>query len=116
MIKEISLTDPKSRTAALNQAVYCSSMQDNWKRKENTLMEQKSLASAKILRLQKQLQSYEDQLSEIPKNTENFQQAIEQLKERWNLTNAEILETKSELLRKQISRLEAQKAAGIVTD
>jgi peptidoglycan hydrolase CwlO-like protein len=108
MIKEISFNKPKTRKAALNQAVYMEKCLDNcFERKEN-IMNNRKAVSEKIAKLNLVLQEFEKQIVEIDKSATNWHQALENLKLEHSLTEAEILELKSSLLRTKIEELQYQ--------
>lgn len=104
-VTEIRLNRPRNKQTALNQAVYILEQIDvNDHRKEN-IMKNKNLANEKIRRLEKVLLEYESQLEAIDTNNSNWKKILEDLKLDYNLTEAEILELKSSLLREKIQNL-----------
>lgn len=110
-VNGLVLTKPKSKNKALNQAAYCLNQIKVREEKEDKLMKLKSQIEEKLDRLQKQLQQIETTISEVSSGKTGWNQSLEQLKLEWQLTDAEILETRSELLRRQI--VDLNKKAGV---
>lgn len=107
-VVEMKINKPKTRKAALNQAVFMEKCLDNcFERKEN-IMRNKEAVTAKIMKLNKTLEEYDKQLVEIDKTAINWHQTLESLKLEHSLTEAEILELKSSLLRTKIEELKLQ--------
>lgn len=111
-IREVTFDKPKDRKAALNLSAYIYQQQLIYRRKETNLMSQISQTEEKLKRLQETLENYKIQISEVNKNSDNWKQELQRLQNDFQITQAEILETHSELLRKQISSL--QKNAGVL--
>lgn len=107
----VQLTVPKTRKAALNQAAYIQNQIKGLEQKEVNFMSQKNQIQDKMERLKSQLQSLEKQISNCNIAKDNWKEELEKLKVAHQLTEAEILETQSALLRLQISKLESE--AGI---
>lgn len=74
-------------------------------------MNNKKLAKNKISKLEKVLREYDLQIEAIDTSSSNWKKTLEELKLNYSLTEAEILELKSSLLREKIQNL--QKQAGI---
>jgi len=94
-------SEPKSKEAALNLYVQWSSVDEGNRRREENLLKQKTQLEKKLQRLQEELEKIKDELNGINHTTNRS--FLEQLQTRWALTEAEILETKSALLRKTIT-------------
>lgn len=109
-------TNPKSATAALNQAVHAQMTIDDLKLKGGKIMDSLKQAQEKMERLQKTINQLQEQLQFSNENQEQILKRIEYLKTEFQLSEAQILEHKSKLLREQISRLqlaaETQKKTG----
>lgn len=110
-LEGVELKPPKTKSAALNQAAYITDQIQRRLEKGRKLMETKDQISRKIARLQTQLEQIQTTMSTLDRGTTDWQKALEGLKLQFNLTESEILETKSQLLRKQIAEL--QRNAGI---
>lgn len=104
-VTEVKLNKPKNKQAALNQAVYILDQIDVYDRRKENIMNNKKLANEKISRLEKVLQEYDSQLETINTNSSNWKKTLEDLKLDYSLTEAEILELKSSLLREKIQNL-----------
>lgn len=70
-----------------------------------------SQTEKKLKRLEETLENYRNQLDTLTGVEENFDKFLEDLTSKFNLTQSEILETKSELLRKRIAGLQRDKEA-----
>lgn len=92
--------EPKTRAAALRLAAQISTIQDSEERRRNNLMKLESQHSAKIAKLNAKLEQIREELKST--NSQEATEYIEKLKLKHSLTEAEILELKSELLRKSI--------------
>lgn len=109
----VTVNKPKTKQAALNQAVYILNQLDQHnKRKENILMN-KNNTQDKIERLKKVLEELDAQIAKVDTTTANWNQVLEELKLDFNLTESEILTLQSELTRSKIEEL--RKKAGIST-
>jgi len=99
--------EPKNKASALRLAAQVSMVKDSEERRIQNLSKLKTEHSEKIAKLQAKLTVIEDEL----KNTSSSAATnyIEQLKLKHSLTDAEILEVKSEILRKSIENLQLQK-------
>jgi chromosome segregation ATPase len=106
--KVLKQLTPKTKQAALKQGASILIQIQNLKRKKENLMSNIEKTQEKLERLQKTLQEQQTQLSVFNKETKNWEEAIEDLKMRFQLTQSEILEVQSELLRSQIKNLEKQ--------
>lgn len=102
---EVRLNKPKSKQAALNQAVYILDQLDVYSLRKENIMKNKKLANEKISKLEKVLQEYDSQLETIDINSSTWKKTLEDLKLNYSLTEAEILELKSSLLREKIQNL-----------
>lgn len=96
---------PRNKKAALNQAVYILEQIDAYDLRKENIMRNKILANEKISKLEKVLQDYNLQLEAIDTNSTNWKKYLEDLKLEYSLTEAEILELKSSLLREKIQNL-----------
>jgi len=92
--------DPKTKQAALRLAVHLLSMDENQTKRKENLQMLKNQHQEKIKKLQQKLTDIETELRELPEST--IPAIIDQLKLKWSLTEAEILEMKSSLLRQSI--------------
>jgi len=92
--------EPKTKAAALRLAAQVSTIADSTERRRKNLMKLETEHTAKIAKLQAKLESIKKEIGES--NSSTATQYIEQLKLKHSLTDAEILELKSELLRKSI--------------
>lgn len=107
----VTRTEPKTKQAALNYGAYVlQQLEFNQQRKEN-LMTNIANAEEKIKRLQSTIAEIDNQIQSVDKTRSNWQAELDILKTKFLLTESEILETKSELLRRQITNL--QKQAGV---
>jgi len=108
--------EPKTKAAALRLAAQISTLADNKEQRRQNLMKLESEHQAKIAKLQAKLKSIQE---ELKNNSSEAIEYIEKLKIQHSLTDAEILELKSELLRKSIEsrqqQLDALKASGTTT-
>jgi len=105
--------EPKTRAAALRLAAQISTIADSTERRRLNLMKLETEHTVKIAKLSAKLESIREELGKT--NTEEPTAYIERLKLKHSLTEAEILETKSEILRrsietrtKQLSELEKE--------
>lgn len=110
-ITTIKYDEPKNKESALNLAAYISKQLDNYKTKGENLVKSKNDTAKKLKRLQETLANLESQISKVNTTETNWQNELKRLQTQFSLTEAEILETKSALLRKQLSAL--QKDAGV---
>jgi len=92
--------EPKSKAAALRLAAQISTIADSIERRRNNLMKLEFEHTAKIAKLNAKLENIREELKRI--NSSEATEYIERLKLKHSLTEAEILETKSELLRRSI--------------
>jgi len=92
--------DPKTKQAALRLAVHLLSMDENRTSRKENLQMLKIQHQEKIKKLQQKLKDIETELKELPEST--IPSIIDSLKLKWSLTEAEILEVKSSLLRQSI--------------
>jgi len=104
-VTEVKLNEPKSRRAALNQAVYILDQIDVANQRRRNIMNNKKLANDKISKLEKVLREYDSQIEAIDISSSNWKKTLEELKLNYSLTEAEILELKSSLLREKIQNL-----------
>lgn len=102
---EVKLNRPRNRRTALNQAIYILDQMSVIKRRKENIMKNKDLANDKIKKLEKVLQEYDLQLETIDINSTNWGKTLEELKLNYSLTEAEILELKSSLLREKLQSL-----------
>lgn len=102
----VKTIEPKDRRAALNLAGYILDQLDNCSKRKENVMINKSNAENKIKKLQDTLNSYQSQIESIDKTQRNWTEKLDDLKLKFELTESEILEIRSALLRKQISALE----------
>lgn len=101
--------EPKTRKSALQLAMVLSNYIDNNKTRKENLMISKNQAERKLTRLQKTLEDLEKQIQTAETAESTNQQTLERLMNEWQLTQAEILESKSALLRGQLKALEKEK-------
>lgn len=99
-------TTPKSKPAALNQVVCAMLQIENIDTKGAKIMDSLEQAQAKMHRIQETIDQLQKQLTFGNEGKEKMLKRIEELKSAYTLTEAEILEHKSKLLREQISRLQ----------
>lgn len=92
--------EPKTKAAALRLAAQISTIADSTERRRNNLMKLESEHSAKIAKLKAKLENIREELEST--NSSAATEYIERLKLKHSLTEAEILETKSEILRRSI--------------
>lgn len=104
-VTKVEVNKPKNKQAALNQAVYILDQLDVYNRRKENIMNNRNLANEKIRRLEKVLQEFDSQLDTIDINSSKWKQTLEDLKLDYSLTEAEILELKSSLLREKIQNL-----------
>lgn len=74
-------------------------------------MKNQNATEIKIQKLQEVIEGYRLQISKVESTKGNWEVELKTLKDSWNLTDAEILELRSQLLREKIS--EMQKQAGV---
>lgn len=106
--KSFQWTQPSNKRAALGQILSCLSTFEQTDRKEKVVMDTIKSSQEKIERLQKHIDSLQETLQSTSVNKENIQKRIDYLKREFALTEAEILEAKSKLLREQIAELNRQ--------
>jgi len=92
---------PKSKKSALALAAHIAGIEESIERRKIVLKDQSHQHSVKIEYLQKKLQAIEAELLSI-KDKNPATEYIEGLMLEFNLTRAEILETRSEILRRSI--------------
>jgi chromosome segregation ATPase len=102
--KEIS--GPKSKQKALNSGASLFAQIESLEQRRVNLMTNISTSENKLVRLEETLVHYKEQLDELSLLSEVSKEALERLMGEYNLTQAEILETKSALLRQQITNLQ----------
>lgn len=110
-ITSVKFEEPKNKQAALNLCAYIQGQVEAYQKKGANLVTSKTNTEKKILKLQETLAKLEQQISSVSTNEKNWKSKLEFLQTEHSLTAAEILETKSELLRRQISSL--QKSASV---
>lgn len=93
---------PKNRKAALNLAVHVLQLADSTERRRNNIMTLISEHEKKIATLQEKLDKLSKELDRSSSDPSRAKEYVENLKTQWSLTEAEILEVKSALLRKSI--------------
>lgn len=106
--REVKLTAPKSRGAALSQATYMYQQIENCSRRKENIMKNSKSTEMKIQDLQLVIEGYRTQIASVDTTKANWEVELKKLKDAWNLTDAEILELRSQLLREQISELQRQ--------
>lgn len=104
-VTEVKLNKPRNRRSALNQAVYILEQISVLSHRKENIMKNKELANEKISRLEKVLKEYDSQLEVIDYSNIQWKKILKDLKLDYNLTEAEILELKSSLLREKIQNL-----------
>lgn len=92
--------EPKTKAAALRLAAQVSNMQESIESRRSRLMKLETEHQQKIAKLTAKLEQIKKEISEC--SPETATQYIESLKLKHSLTDAEILELKSEILRKSI--------------
>jgi len=102
---------PKNKEKALNLAAYILTQVAIYKRKEVNLVTSKSNTEEKIKRLKETLASIETDISRLKAVEGNWTKQLKDLQTEFHLTEAEILETKSELLRRKMNSL--REGAGV---
>jgi len=110
-ITGVKFETPKTKESALNLAAYMSEQLEIYKRRKVNLVKSKSDTEVKLKRLQEQLTEIDKQISTVNTNESNWKSQLNSLQTNHSLTEAEILETKSEILRKKINSL--RKEAGV---
>jgi hypothetical protein len=110
-VNQVTVPEPKNRQAALNISAYHIQQKDNVKRRRENLMKNITDTELKLKRLELTLENYKKQLDELKKIDSCTDSALKKIQGAFDLTMAEILETKSALLRNQIITL--QKQAGV---
>lgn len=110
-VVEVKMNEPKTETAAQNQAVYVLEQLEHCAEKRGNIMKNLTAAREKIEKLKKKVTEFEDQISAIDRTEENWRNAYSDLFQKYNLVEAEILELRSAVLRQRIAEL--QKKAGI---
>jgi len=106
-----SWTEPKTKQAALNLGAYIINQRTIWSRKRENLMASISNAQVKLKKLEAALAEYQNQLSKVQTLEEDWGSQLDLILKKFQLTEAEILETKSQILREQLESL--QSAAGV---
>jgi len=109
-IKMIKITYPKTRMAALHLGAYIVQQIENCQRKRGNLMSSIEDAKKKIKRLELTLEELDKKINGINSMESNWQEQLKEIQTVHLLTESEILEEKSRLLRAKISSL--QKLAG----
>jgi hypothetical protein len=107
-VNSVTMNEPKTKQSALNRCAYFVQQQEIIEGKRLNLMNNISATEEKLKRLEETLLVYKQQLERISSLDTNASEQIKNLQDSFTLTRAEILETKSELLRNQISKLQAQ--------
>lgn len=101
--------EPKTKKAALQVAATIETMKSqNQIRKEN-LMISKAQAQEKLASLQRTIEGLENLIKEAEEADQLNNEFLEELKLKWQLTEAEILEIQSASLRERLKELEKQK-------
>jgi len=108
---QVKLTAPKSRKASLAQAAYVYQQLEICSKRKENIMKNLNATEAKIRKLQEVIEGYRRQISKVDTTKDNWEVELKNLKDAWNLADAEILELRSQLLREKISEL--QKQAGV---
>lgn len=104
---------PKTKKAALNQAVQCQLAIDrNNERKENTMKHQTEVAN-KIQKLQEELKRIESTIEKLDRDSETYQSRLSQLQTEFEITELEISEVKLLSLKRNIERQQALLQAGL---
>lgn len=102
------INEPTSKKAALQIAAsIVQAREQNSTRKEN-LMKSKTQTQQKIEKLQKVLEDINNQISEAEASDKINEDNLKKLQEKFEFTEAEILELRSSTLRKQLQSLEKQ--------
>jgi len=98
--------EPKSRASALRLAAQVTLLMESTERRRNNLMKLETEHKSKIAKLQAKLEQIQKELQTV--KPEEALEYIEQLKLQHSLTDAEILELRSELLRRSIENQQLQ--------
>lgn len=104
-VETVTVNKPKNRKAALNQAIYILNQIDVYDRRKENVMNNIKLTQEKIERLNGVLEEYSRQIEAIDTNSSNWKETLKELRSDFNLTEAEILELRSSLLREKIQDL-----------
>lgn len=96
---------PKTTKAAIQLAAQILIQKDESQRRKTNVENSIKATQAKITKLEGVLSDLSSQVKEISSNNNKQESAVRQLELDYTLTRAEILEAKSELLRRQISKL-----------
>jgi len=104
----VTYKEPRTRQKALNLAAYMCKQIDNWGKRRENLMSNIEATKKKIAKLEETLSQYFLQLEKIDTSKEDWNKKLKDLQDMHQLLEAEILETKSSLLRQQISELKKQ--------
>jgi len=107
----VNWTEPKTKQAALNLGAYIISQKLIWTRKRENLMKSISNAQQRLKKLEAALADYQRKLSVLDRTKEDWDSQLDLILKKFQLTEAEILETKSQILREQLNSL--QTAAGV---
>lgn len=106
--KIVTVNAPKTKKAALNQAIYFLNQIDLHNKRRENIMTNKTNVEKKLQGLEETLNSLNLQLSKVETTSDNWRGELKKLQDSYNLTQAEILEAKSEALRIKISDLRHQ--------
>lgn len=107
----VTINEAKTKKAALNQSIYCLQQLEILSKRKENIMNNKNQLQEKINKLTETLAEYSKQLEEIDTTSSDWKRALTEIQSKWNLTESEILELRSSLLREKISEL--QKTAEI---
>lgn len=107
-VKILKWNDPKEKKTALNQAAVVLEMIKNSGQKEMNCLQQIEALQKKLEKLQEKIQKLNDSKEFWEQNTEQAKKRLEFLRQEFSLTEAEILEAHSRLLRQRLSSLQAQ--------
>lgn len=108
-------TSPSNKEAAMNQAVYALAALERSQEKEAKYVATIDQLTEKIHSIEEKIQELQDSLDSRKENSAEFQKRLKYLQTEWNLTQSEILEHRSALLRKQITQLQLQAQATKLT-
>lgn len=106
---KIKPLEPKNKRGAQKQAAYTLIQKDLMLEKRGNLMKNITNVKEKLQKLEETLTGYQKQLEKLDTFSDEYDALVENLTLLHSLVHSEILETKSQLLRSQISRLERMK-------
>lgn len=109
--KLVVVTAPKSKGAALNQAVYIYNQILNHTKKGERIMKQKRDILSKIEKLNSTLEDLQNQLNQVDSTSITWKAELSKLEQSFQLTQAEITQEHARLIQLRIEDLKA--SAGV---